>query len=204
MKLAPAPALEPFPPTPKESAPASTPEPPPAATAVAPSATTPPPKVYGKGSNKSLTVACFCMRLQVKRDAVALWNTGIESNASFVASSFLGYFLGLAKDYGHKLDIIPFNELPGVKPLTVDDNISMLPLEELHQYVGTLVLVNETTNWRSFEFKIKTSMISPNTFATTALLSNGSQNPLVNFVSENKLVLLRGTKWSHDNAYRMA
>jgi hypothetical protein len=61
------------------------------------SAPTPQRKIYGKGSNRSTTVASFRMKLQVKRNATE-WTNGISSNTSFVATTFLNYYLGLAKD----------------------------------------------------------------------------------------------------------
>eukprot|EP00956_Cyclotella_meneghiniana_P033710 scaffold98469_cov63-Cyclotella_meneghiniana.AAC.7 len=168
-------------------------------TSTTPGATSAPPEVdkqpntYGKGSNKSSTIASFRMRLQVKRFS-AQWSTGIAANASFTATTFLNYYLGLAKDYDHLLEIMPFNEcdLPN---LTVEDSVSMLPLETLHKYVGTLVKINET-NWRSFEFKIKTSIPSPHNLPLTPLLSNGGQNPLANYLEENHLIVLLGTRWT--------
>ncbi|KAL3777849.1 hypothetical protein ACHAWO_012168 [Cyclotella atomus] len=156
-------------------------------------------KVYGKGSNRSTTIVSFRMRLQIKRQATVEWANGVDSNASFVATTFLNYYLGLAKDYGHFLEILPFNENNDLNPLTVDDNVAMLSLDTLHQYVGTLVRVNDG-KWRSFEFKIKTSVPNPRNFTLIPLLSNGGQNPLVNYLDENKLTVLSGTRWAQSRS----
>jgi hypothetical protein len=129
----------------------------------------------------------------VKKENPELWNAGLDSNPTFVASSFIGYLLGLAEDNDHRIELIPFNGGTDLPPLTAESNVSKLSIETLHKYVGTLVRIGD--NWKSFEFKMYTSIPAPSSFVRTPLLTSGAQNPLVDFLQQHHLHLHTGNHW---------
>jgi hypothetical protein len=101
-----------------------------------------------------------------------------------------------AEDAGHCLSILPFNEKPDCAAITEVSTLMSMNHKTLQNYTDMVVYVKDTVNWKSFEFKIETSLIRPHCICRSESYDTAAETPLQSYMREESLSIVSGDRWT--------